>query len=179
MLVFFSFFALQPLIHSALIAMFRKRERKLFFGGVQHETEESAGQTAATIQISLRESFTTRVLCSWLISSIELTSELIASTVQMQGIVRVLKYSPNPHTGTSFSFAKPSYIHNHIFLFTKQSNESSEKKILHYIHFLISSSPHHHPSSSTHALSPPRLSPSCSSPSATVPVPPQTQNPRP
>ncbi|KFY64593.1 hypothetical protein V496_03166 [Pseudogymnoascus sp. VKM F-4515 (FW-2607)] len=52
----------------SLIAIFRERELKLSLGGVHHETEESAGQTAAAMEISLR-----------------LTTELIASTLKMQG----------------------------------------------------------------------------------------------
>ncbi|KFZ25404.1 hypothetical protein V502_00108 [Pseudogymnoascus sp. VKM F-4520 (FW-2644)] len=34
------------------------RERKFFLGGVQHETEESAAQTAATMEINLRAVYT-------------------------------------------------------------------------------------------------------------------------
>lgn len=44
-------------MHSALIAMFRKRERNLCFGEIQNETAESAGQTASRLEASLRESF--------------------------------------------------------------------------------------------------------------------------
>lgn len=44
-------------MHSALAAMFRKRERNLLFGGIQNETAESAGQTASRLEASLRESF--------------------------------------------------------------------------------------------------------------------------
>jgi hypothetical protein len=56
MLVFFTFLAVQLLKHSALIAMFRRRERKLLSGEVQYETAESAGQTATTMETNLRES---------------------------------------------------------------------------------------------------------------------------
>ncbi|KFY30891.1 hypothetical protein V493_01575 [Pseudogymnoascus sp. VKM F-4281 (FW-2241)] len=55
-------------ILQSLIAMFRKRERNLCFGGIQIETAESAGQTASRLEASL-----------------QLTSELIASYVQTQG----------------------------------------------------------------------------------------------
>lgn len=44
-------------MYSALIAMFRERERNLCVGGIQNETAESAGQTASRLEVSLRESF--------------------------------------------------------------------------------------------------------------------------
>ncbi|OBT40498.1 hypothetical protein VE00_07877 [Pseudogymnoascus sp. WSF 3629] len=52
----------------SLIAMFRRRERKLLYGKVQNETAESVGQTATTMETIL-----------------QLISELIASHVQTQG----------------------------------------------------------------------------------------------
>ncbi|KFY99173.1 hypothetical protein V500_01443, partial [Pseudogymnoascus sp. VKM F-4518 (FW-2643)] len=52
----------------SLIAMFRRRERKLLYGEVQDETAESVGQTATTMEINL-----------------QLISEQIASHVQTQG----------------------------------------------------------------------------------------------
>ncbi|KFY02728.1 hypothetical protein V490_00411 [Pseudogymnoascus sp. VKM F-3557] len=60
--------AAQLLMHSALIAMFRERERNLCVGGIQNETAESAGQTVSRLEVSL-----------------QLISELIASNVQTQG----------------------------------------------------------------------------------------------